>query len=229
MANKNGETWLCPNVMKRLSFKGKTRYNCSNKSKRSRCVSTTLPRSNHQQRNLQMAIYDFTSPVIEIPMSKGFKSIVDVIDGDLINDSWHTTSTRNKVKKLYAANTKRRFAHETYLMHRVIMERMIGRELKRSEMIDHINGNSLDNRRANLRIATNSQNQGNYKNRSNNTSGHRGVHYCKDGYRKKCWAASIQPKGKKLIYLGRYLTKEEAIEAYEKAAKQYFGEYYYAA
>ena len=87
--------------------------------------------------------------------------------------------------------------------------------------VDHINGNKLDNRKENLRLATNQQNQHNVGKRKNNTSGYKGVSW----YRKrKKWKAAIK-HNKKSIHLGYYDTPEEASRAYDKAAVEFFGEF----
>ena len=87
--------------------------------------------------------------------------------------------------------------------------------------VDHINGDGLDNRRANLRPATASQNQANQRKRRDNTSGFRGVQWHAPGKR---WRAVIRVKGK-LHSLGYYQTPEEAALAYDVAAIKFFGEY----
>lgn len=87
--------------------------------------------------------------------------------------------------------------------------------------IDHINGNTLDNRRKNLRICTRQQNSMNQKNHSNNTSGKSGVTFNK---KSKKWCVSIGYKYKR-IFIGYYKTKDEAINARMKAEKEYYGEY----
>jgi hypothetical protein len=87
--------------------------------------------------------------------------------------------------------------------------------------IDHINGNTLDNRKANLRICTRAENNCNIKRRKNNTSGYKGVSFDK---RKKKWSAYIS-KNYKHYFLGYFVTPEEAYIAYCKASKKYHGEY----
>lgn len=86
--------------------------------------------------------------------------------------------------------------------------------------IDHINGNPSDNRIANLREATRSQNGSNLKLSKANTSGLKGVHLHKPGV----WRARIAPR-KKSICLGLYDCPAAAHFAYVIAAKELFGEF----
>ena len=87
--------------------------------------------------------------------------------------------------------------------------------------VDHENGNTLDNRRENLRICLVSENIRNTRKYKNNTSGYKGVYY--DKSRSK-WRASITVDCKN-IKLGRFNTPEEAHNAYCAASKKYHGEY----
>lgn len=87
--------------------------------------------------------------------------------------------------------------------------------------IDHINCEKADNRIANLRLATRSQNQANRGVQPNNTSGFKGVTWC--GPRGK-WRAEIKVNRRK-VCLGSFERLEDAAVAYEHAAKRYFGEF----
>jgi len=87
-------------------------------------------------------------------------------------------------------------------------------------VIDHINGNGLDNRKANLRPATVAQNAWNSKKR-NPRSGYKGVCFDKD---KGLWRAAIVCNRKR-IHLGYFKDKTTAAKAYDKAAKKYHGQF----
>jgi hypothetical protein len=101
-------------------------------------------------------------------------------------------------------------------MHRFIMGDPIGIE------VDHKkHGDTLNNRRSNLRLATKSQNGCNRGKQRNNTSGHKGV--CWDSAKGK-WRAEIKAGGKK-FHLGRFRDKAEAAEAYKNAATKLHGEF----
>ena len=88
-------------------------------------------------------------------------------------------------------------------------------------VIDHINGNTLDNRRENLRLVSKQQNNLNRKTHKNNKLKVKGVYYEK---RMNKYRPYIRIQGK-LKYLGSYETLEEAKEVRAKAELEYFGEF----
>lgn len=96
-------------------------------------------------------------------------------------------------------------------MHRDILK------AKPGQIVDHINGNSLDNRKSNLRFCTRRQNRLNA--RAKGKSGFRGVER-----KRKKWAVVVYPNGKP-IRLGLYKTKREAAKAYDNFAKKSYGKF----
>jgi hypothetical protein len=83
---------------------------------------------------------------------------------------------------------------------------------------DHCNGNSLDNTRANLRLTDDSHNQGNRGPAKNNSSGYKGVVFDKS---RGNWRAKIAGR----TVGGRFTSPEDAAHAYDKFAREYFGEF----
>lgn len=88
------------------------------------------------------------------------------------------------------------------LLHRYIMDAPKG------TLVDHINGNKLDNRKCNLRFANKSQNAGNMKPKKG--------YYPNNGR----YAAQFRK-----VHLGTFDTPEEASRAYRKAHKEFYGEF----
>ena len=145
----------------------------------------------------------------KITLTKGKEALVDDQDYEfLMRWKWHAACGGK-----YAG---RRPKSGAIYMHQLIAKRM-GFE----NIPDHIDGNGLDNRRANLRPATHQLNLANRGPQVNNTSGFKGVTY--DKARGK-WFASIKVQGKR-YNLGRFDDKVEAARVYNKAAKKHFGEF----
>jgi len=102
------------------------------------------------------------------------------------------------------------------LMHREIL-----RAPARLE-VDHVNGDALDNRRCNLRLATDAQNRANYRKPVNaRTSAFKGVTRYRDGVQ---WMSYIKQGGKR-YHLGLFDSDVRAAEAYDNAARNRFGEF----
>ncbi len=114
--------------------------------------------------------------------------------------------------------------HGNKRVSRIAYEAFIG-PIPAGMEVDHQDRNSLNNAYANLRLATRSQNMMNRSKPPRNSSGAKGVRY--DGRKKaglKKWRASIRKNGKE-IWLGAFLTMEEAIEAHRKGTIEHFGEF----
>jgi hypothetical protein len=113
-----------------------------------------------------------------------------------------------------------RQSHTGKKLHRLVLD------APPDKQVDHINGDKLDNRRANLRLCTNTENQWNRAKLKRNTSGYQGAMLIKSYQAKgwKCWQSVISHNGKK-ISLGYYATAQEAGAAYNKAAVSLRGEF----
>ena len=113
-----------------------------------------------------------------------------------------------------------RIGGRRYKAHRLAFLYMTGRWPK--DQIDHINGDRADNRWHNLREATNTENARNRQRLNrNNTSGVTGVYWDKQ---KGKWRAKIRVNDK-LIHLGLFTDKADAIAARQQAEQQHYGEY----
>lgn len=148
----------------------------------------------------------------EIPLTRGFVTIVDEADFDWLNQwKWHHINRR------YVARARAHITGEfvNIMMHRLIMS------CPEDMFVDHINGDGFDNRRENLRICTLHQNMMNRRKNSATSSQYKGVYWCKkDG----AWHSSIR-FNHKLKYLGQFESEFEAALTYNKAALEYFGEF----
>lgn len=152
-----------------------------------------------------------------IELTRGKFATVDDADFELFGVySWHCTEHG------YSA---RRDAHNKHhYLHRDILG------AKKGEVVDHISGDKLDNRRSNLRICSQAENTWNNRNKKVGKTGLAGVYESDTSHKKMGWklkkkyAARIEVN-KKQIWLGRYKTAEEAHRVYVDACKKYRGEY----
>jgi hypothetical protein len=149
-----------------------------------------------------------------ITLTQGKFALVDSADAAAIGcHNWCAVKSGNG-KSWYAVRAVRIDGRKALVqMHREILQ--VGPGL----MVDHRNGDGLDNRRENIRQATASENSCNRGPRKINKCGYKGVDR-HDGL----WRARIMARGKR-VELGSYETPELASAAYEQAAKTLHGEY----
>ena len=155
----------------------------------------------------------------KIQLTKDQFTIVDDEDYEhLIQWKWHSSSNSNG--RFYAVRTgKMKEARKQFRIHRVITDCPEGL------VVDHINHDTLDNRKINLRICTQQQNTYNNANvRKKMYSRHKGVSFNKSANK---YTAQIRVQ-KRLIHLGCFADEGSAGMAYQLAAKEYYGEFAYS-
>jgi hypothetical protein len=148
---------------------------------------------------------------MELTISNGYKVLIDREDYDLVKGFKWWAGSGGHGHTIYAC------AHgpnrSRIKMHRLIME------AKKGQIVDHLNGCGLDNRKENLRFCSHSQNLANMHRMVMGSSRFKGVSWDKV---KQKWYAKITVNYKQ-ISLGRYKVEEDAARAYDVAAKNNFG------
>ncbi len=149
----------------------------------------------------------------EIILLRGEVALVDDADYPRLSPyRWHLVRAG---KCVYVARSGGSHDARPIMMHRQLLN------LGTGEMCDHRNGNGLDNRRENLRRCTPLQNNRNRR----PATGRQWKGYCRCKYPlARPFMAQIRVNGKR-IYLGHYASEREAAEAYNRAAKEHFGEF----
>lgn len=154
-----------------------------------------------------------------INLTQGKSVIVDDDDYEwLSKNNWYA---HKQGKTWYAKRTTSINYHVTIIhMHREIM----GLGIDNGKVyVDHIDGNGLNNAKSNLRLCTKAQNGMNRGPQRDNSSGYKGVGWDRSRHK---WRAQITVNGKN-TFIGRYNTKEKAARAYDKKAKELYGEFAY--
>jgi hypothetical protein len=157
-----------------------------------------------------------TMKTIDISTKKYPKAVLVVDDCDydeLIQYAWYVIGSGKKpyAGRLVNVGDKRK----AITIHRHIMEP------ERGQVVDHIDGNPLNNTRKNLRCCTQQQNLWNQGCRQASTSGYKGVSWHK---RDKKWQVVMRIKGK-VTHLGRFTCLMKAARVYDKAAIESHGEF----
>jgi hypothetical protein len=155
-------------------------------------------------------------PFRTIPLTKGLFAIVDPDDYHrLVNFNWHARKsayTHYAVRYLSGGKGKTKIEY----MHHVIID------IPEGLFCDHINHNGLDNRKANLRPATLAQNiRHRRKFKSPSRSKYKGLTWRK---KEKAWHVRIYTNGKR-IFIGSFKDEFAAAHAYDRAAKQFYGQF----
>ena len=151
---------------------------------------------------------------VEIRLSSGDVALIDDSDAALVAP--YKWSPRRLGRTVYAqANTYAAGVRTTVTMHRLIAAPEAG------QLVDHRNGDGLDNRRCNLRVCDKRGNNQNVRLRADNTSGYKGVHFYVQRNR---YSAYIYTHGRR-VSLGNFDRAEEAAHAYNIAARILHGEY----
>ena len=145
----------------------------------------------------------------------GHDVLIDEEDAWMLGKwTWH--AIKGKVGGRYIRrSTHRPDGKRVSWLHREIIGDPVGME------VDHINGNTLDNRKENLRQCDCSENRCNCGKRENNTSGYKGVSFYKPN---GMWKAQIQ-KNKQKYFMGYHNTPELAYEAFKAKAVELHGEF----
>lgn len=157
--------------------------------------------------------------VAYVTLTKGYVAVIDAADVHLVErHTWKVShDTRDgRSRTVYAIchgnSDGRRF---TLRMHRLLVD------ASKSDVVDHKDGDGLNNCRANLRVATPSENRFNQRCRSDSSSGVKGVHW--DKGRGK-WQVKIKANGR-AVHLGRFDDMEAAAAAYAAASAKLHGDY----
>lgn len=171
---------------------------------RNQCIPTTTEDTN------ECLIVEVISPTY----GEWF-TLIDAADAALIENV-----------SLYLSRRKDTFYVKAYVRKvgtRTLLHRLILGVTDSDIHIDHINGDPLDNRRENLRVATRQENMFNRRPDRHTSSQYKGVSWER---RARRWRSELRTNGV-THFLGRFASEEDAARAYDAAARDLFGEYAY--
>jgi hypothetical protein len=151
---------------------------------------------------------------IEIPLTQGKVALIDDEDWPLVSGyKWRALNCASGHRIHIYAAAYQPGRGDTVLMHRLLARATTG------QLVDHKNGDGLDNRRDNLRLATPEQNSAN-KRRAANRSQFKGIYPTAKGW----WRVRINHHGRVHGY-GQYEDEIVAARVYDEAARWHFGEF----
>jgi len=145
--------------------------------------------------------------VVMLPLTRGFEAIIDAADLALV--SGHKWRASGVAPHIYAVSGFQYKERRETILHRLISGARVG------EYVDHINGNTLDNRRANLRVCSHKENMRNRKPQGGRK--YKGV-FKNTG--STTYSARLNGK-----YLGSFRSEDDAARAYDAAASAEFGDF----
>lgn len=153
----------------------------------------------------------------QIKLTQGQFALVDDTDYDWLSQwKWYAANWRGHfyaIRKSFSEDGKQ---YSIYMSRQIL-----GLEKGDLRQADHQNHNTLNNRRANLRICTHRENMRNRKSARNSSSHFKGVCWCK---KEKKWQAQMGVNGTSK-YLGQFNNSKSAALAYDRAAANEFGEF----
>lgn len=204
--------WLCQcecnKLVERFSNQLRATKNripsCGCKTKSTRVDSV---KSYHREKALSSSRWTITGDEAHYDFGNGLVCRIDSVDVGIVNDRlWHLSKGKSGLLYPVSNSLPKRPIHQ-YLMG-------FGR------LVDHADGDTLNNRRSNLRYCTASQNQANKRKQAGAKSRYKGVRPCNSKTPK--WRCEIECQ-KKRIYLGTFNSEIEAALAYDRKAIELFG------
>lgn len=160
--------------------------------------------------NRPRPLVDNGDGTFSVPLTQGYFAIIDASDAGAVGKfNWRVQEDRSGLR--YAHRSGK--SNEWIGLHRFLMNPAEG------FVVDHINGDGLDCRRANMRVTTRHGNLMNRRAASKNRSGYKGVRYRAD---KRQWVANIGHLGK-TYHLGMFQDAESAARAYDVKARELHG------
>lgn len=156
---------------------------------------------------------DDSTETREIPLTRGYVAIVDAADYDRVaSHKWYVDPIGRTV---YAGTYLRRANGKNVKvrLHRFLLDAQPG------QLVDHRDGNGLNNTRVNIRLCEKRDNQRNQAKHCDSKCRYKGVFTSGNRYRVQMRVLD------RVLYLGSFGTQEEAARAYDASAKEHFGEF----